>query len=54
VNYVYTYVTSLVSYFLGLVVSPEEGNTLLPKRSVLFWVFCDGGKSSSKCRWYYL
>jgi len=36
VNYVHTYDTFLVSYVLELVVSPEEGNTLLPKRSVLF------------------
>ena len=39
VNYVHTYVTFLVSYVLGLVVSPEEGNALLPKRSVLLWLF---------------
>jgi len=34
-----TLVTFLVIRVLGLVVSPEEGSNLLPKRKVVRWVF---------------
>ena len=35
-NYVDVYVILLVSCVLGLVVSPEEGSSLLPEGSVFF------------------
>ena len=38
-----------VSFVLGLESLPEEGSSLLPKSSVLSWVFCNKGKSSCKC-----